>query len=68
MTTELSIINQQYNAFDPDDMDNLLKSNESLEIEVKKLRKDKAHLIEQLTLIKTFSDSLWDRLKANHCL
>lgn len=62
MTTDLTVINT-YPEFDNDDMDHLIKANESLEVEVKRLRKEKDNLIEQLSLLKKFSDGLWNNLR-----
>ena len=68
MTTDIAIISQKYHEYNQDDMDHLLEANTKLESEIKRLRKDKEQLHEQLCLIKTLSDGLWDRLKANHWL
>lgn len=62
MTTDLTVINT-YPEFDSDDMEHLIKANQSLEVEVKRLRKEKDNLIEQLALLKKFSDGLWNNLR-----
>ena len=59
MTTNLTIIDQ-YDEFDHNDTDHLVKANQSLELEVKRLRKEKEHLIEQMSLLKKFSDGQWN--------
>lgn len=60
MTTEITIRESEYMSFDAD---HLIEVNQRLENEVKRLRKDKEQLHEQLCLIKKFSDGLWDRLR-----
>lgn len=66
-TNNLTVVESKFREYvdSQDDIDHLLKLNEQLEKESKRLRKDKEQLHEQLTLIKSFSDSLWDRLKGN---
>lgn len=65
MTTDITILESKYNDFKDDflreDMEHMLSANEKLENEVKRLRKDKEHLFELLTLLKKFSDGVWDR-------
>ena len=65
MTTDLAIIKPYEINTDLDqyDIDHLIKTNESLESEVRRLRKDKDHLIEQMSLLKKFSDGLWEKLR-----
>jgi hypothetical protein len=67
MTTDITILESKYREFShefvQDDVDRLLEANSKLEAEIKRLRKDKEHLHEQLCLIKKFSDGLWDRLR-----
>ena len=46
-----------------DDMDDLIKINDHLTATVKRLHKEKEQLIEQMSLLKNFSDLLWERLK-----
>lgn len=60
MTTDITIINQKYDHFE---LEHVIKENESLEAEVKRLRKERDLLLEQMSLLKKFSDGLWDRLK-----
>ncbi len=67
MTTDITILESKYREFKhefaQDDVDHLLEANSKLEAEIKRLRKDKEQLHEQLCLIKKFSDGLWDRLR-----
>lgn len=60
MTNDITIMNEQYEHIE---IEQIIKENESLEAEVKRLRKDRDLLLEQMSLLKKFSDGLWDRLK-----
>ena len=51
-----------------EDLEKLEETVIRYENEIKKLRKDKVILHEQLNLIKSFSDTLWDKLKSNQWL
>lgn len=67
MKTDVAILENKYSGFKDEflqeDMEHLLEANQKLEHEVKRLRKEKEQLHEQLCLIKKFSDGLWDRLR-----
>lgn len=60
MTNDVTIINQKYEHFE---VEHLIKENEALELEVKRLRKDKDLLLEQMCLWKKLHDGLFDRWK-----
>lgn len=61
MKTDITIMESTLHT--ADDMDDLIKINDHLTATVKRLHKEKEQLIEQMSLLKNFSDLLWERLK-----